>query len=88
MNETSLKYEVTLPNDGTHDEGLSLRPRSGSFGEEEHNIVIDPSDKSFFQRIKIYSNGLVTSEEVRRDNRVIRFNVPYELEDGVYILDI
>lgn len=88
MNEISLKYEVVLPNDRNHDEGISLRSRSGSLGEVEQNIVISPSDNRFFQRIKIYSTGLITSEEVYRDARIIRFNVPYELENEVYILDI
>lgn len=88
MDETVLKYEVQLPNDGSHDEGINLQPLKSNPGEVIHNIVVQPNDSSFFQRIKVYSNGLVTSDEVRREYRTIRFNVPYEKKDNTFFLDI
>jgi len=79
MNETYLKYYIALPNDGTHNQGVSLR-----FNEElnlVHNIVVSPEDKRFFQRIRVYSNGFITTEEVWRDYRILRFNKPFH-QDG------
>lgn len=88
MIETTLKYEVQLPNDGSHDHGISLRPTIKPVGDLLQNIIVQPNDKSFFQRIKVYSNGLVTSDEVRREFRTIRFNVPYTREGDVFHLEI
>lgn len=88
MIETTLKYEVQLPNDGSHDQGITLRPTLTPTGEVLQNIVVQPNDNSFFQRIKVYSNGLVTSDEVRSEYRTVRFNVPYTREGDVFLLEI
>ena len=88
MVNSNLKYEVQLSNDGSQDEGISLQPTKTEVGEVLHNIVVQPNDNTFFQRIKIYSNGLITSDEVRREYRTIRFNVPYERKGSTFFLDI
>ncbi|KNE19075.1 hypothetical protein [Virgibacillus pantothenticus] len=85
MNETELKYLVELPNDGTHDQGVSL-----NFNKKidvVHNIVVNPEDKRFFQRIKVYSNGFVYAEEVWRDYRILRFSEPFRRDGDTLYFD-
>lgn len=81
VQETSMQYFIELPNDGSHDQGVTLQfinPDSFS-----HNIVVMPEDKRFFQRIKIYDEGLIVIEEVWQDKRILRFNKPFEREGDV-----
>lgn len=73
--EQILKHVVELPN-GVHDEGLVLSPGE-RIGERTHNILINPENDSFFQRIHIYESGLIMSEEIRRGMRIFRFNKPF-----------
>lgn len=78
MSETNLKYSVSLPNDGSHDQGVSLK-----FNKKVnliHNAVVNPEDKRFFQRIRVFDNGFIATEEVWRDARIFRFNKPYKRE--------
>ncbi|PBB04973.1 hypothetical protein [Salimicrobium humidisoli] len=78
MNETELKYSIRKPTDGTDDRGVTLK-----FNKEielVQNIVVNPDDKRFFQRIKVYSNGFVFTEEVWSDCRMFRFSDSFKQE--------
>lgn len=81
MGETNLNYFVELPNDGSHDQGISLRFNKNL--DLVHNIVTNPEDKRFFQRIKVFSDGFVVSEEVWRDYRILRFSKPFRRDGDV-----
>lgn len=81
VQETTMQYFIELPNDGSHDQGVTLQfSKPGSIS---HNIVVNPDDKRFFQRIKIFDEGLIVIEEVWQDKRVLRFNKPFEREGDV-----
>lgn len=83
MTDQSLNY-VYLKNDNIKPESISLRSK-GSFDREE-SIVIDIPER--FQRISIYDNGLIVSEEILSGIHLFRFNKPYsETEPGVLVFE-
>lgn len=86
MNEITLKYEFKLPNDGTHDQGINIKfSKTGSL---IHHLMINPDDKRFFQRLRIYDNGVSISEEVWRDYRIFRFSHPYTQDGDVLTINL
>lgn len=85
MEETTLQYELKLPNDGSHDQGVNMK-----FGRElvlVQHLMINPEDRRFFQRIKIFENGFSVSEEVWRDYRILRFSHPFRQEGDELFFD-
>ena len=86
MNEINLRYELKLANDGSHDQGISLKFNKP--GTVTHNIVSSPDDKRFFQRIKILDNGFIVAEEVWRDFRIMRFSHPFRQEGDTLFFEV
>ncbi|WP_002145563.1 hypothetical protein [Bacillus cereus] len=81
--ETSLQYEYN------HDynlrpEGINVQA-TGSF-IRTHNILINASDR--FQRMSIYENGVIMSEEIYNGKHFFRFNFPFtEIEPGKLVIN-
>lgn len=86
MDEITLKYEFKIPNDGSHDQAISLN--FSIPGTLIQHLSINPEDKSFFQRIRIYDNGLVISEEVWNDYRIFRFSHPYTQDGDILTINV
>lgn len=82
--EQNLIY-VYEKDDNAHPEGITLEG-PGKFNRKE-NIVINIPGR--FQRISIYENGLIVSEEILPNfQRVFRFNKPYkEVNPGVLFFE-
>ncbi len=80
--ETSLQYEYIKGED--QPEALNIKA-NGSF-VRTHNIVVNTNDR--FQRISIYENGMITSEEVYNGKHILRFNHPFtEVERGKLVFN-
>lgn len=71
--EQHLSY-VYYKDDNANPEPINLKMK-GEFNRTE-NIVIQTVDS--FQRISIYENGLIVSEEMRQGKHIFRFNKRYE----------
>lgn len=80
--ETFLNFEYVKGED--QPEALDIQAK-GPF-TRTHNIVINTNER--FQRISIYENGVITSEEVYAGKHIIRFNFPFtEVERGKLVIN-
>ncbi|MGA4718853.1 hypothetical protein [Fictibacillus nanhaiensis] len=80
--ETSLNFEYIKGED--QPEPLDIQAK-GLF-TRTHNIVINANEK--FQRISIYENGVIISEEIYAGKHIIRFNFPFtEVERGKLVIN-
>ncbi|OUB23514.1 hypothetical protein BK708_16980 [Bacillus thuringiensis serovar yunnanensis] len=81
--ETSLQYEYIKGED--QPKGLNIQA-NGSF-VRTHNLFINTNDRA--QRISIYENGLIISDEVYSGKHILRFNHPFtEVERGKLVFNI
>ena len=83
MDEITLNHIITLPVD--QQDSLSLNARSGLF-EREYNLLVTTGEDDKFQRLSIYSNGVIVSEEVTSNGKIFRFNVPFSREGNTVYL--
>ncbi|RPA65065.1 hypothetical protein EF384_01255 [Aerococcus agrisoli] len=89
MTSYAMKYECKLPNDGSHDQGVTLElPSDITLLVEIEN---DPEDSRYFQRTKVYrlSNGkeLIVIEEEWSDSRILRFNYPFNKKGDTLVFN-
>ncbi|EOO73363.1 hypothetical protein CN966_30525 [Bacillus cereus] len=81
--ESRLQYEYIKSNNRLA--AVNLHSKNGPFAVI-HNIVIHTDDR--FQRIYVYENGIIASEEIYGDKTILRFNRPFtEDEHGTLSFD-
>jgi hypothetical protein len=85
MSATEQNLNFTYVNDdNSNPGGINLRA-NGSFDVKE-KIVINVTGR--FQRISIYENNLIVSEEILHGQHIFRFNKLYkEIEPGVLFFE-
>lgn len=89
MTAYAMKFECKLPNDGSHDQGVSLDfPAKLNLLAE---FIDDSKDRGYFQRTKVYKFSdekiFILIEQVWNDYRILKFNYPFTQKGDTLFFD-
>ncbi|UZW13184.1 hypothetical protein OSC52_15205 [Clostridium pasteurianum] len=85
MSTTDQNLNFTYVKDDNSNPGAINLRANGSFNAKEKIVINIPGR---FQRISIYKNELIVSEEILPGEHIFRFNKPYkEVEPGVLFFE-